>query len=88
MKEQAIIKNTDMSEELQRFAVDTTADAMDINTIEKDVACKIKKAFDKQYGPTWHCIVGNDFGSYVTHESGYFIYFYLRHVAILLFKSG
>jgi hypothetical protein len=24
--------------------------------------------FDKKYNPTWHCIVGRNFGSYVTHE--------------------
>merc|ERR1711881_785785 len=35
-----------------------------------------------------HCIVGRNFGSYVTHETRHFIYFYLGQVAILLFKSG
>lgn len=44
--------------------------------------------FDKKYSPTWHCIVGRNFGSYVTHETKHFIYFYLGQVAILLFKSG
>ena len=44
--------------------------------------------FDKQYNPTWHCIVGRNFGSYVTHETKHFVYFYLGQVAILLFKSG
>ena len=44
--------------------------------------------FDKKYNPTWHCIVGRNFGSYVTHETRHFIYFYLGQVAILLFKSG
>lgn len=29
-----------------------------------------------------------NFGSYVTHETKHFIYFYLGQVAILLFKSG
>ncbi|RYG51950.1 hypothetical protein EON67_02305 [archaeon] len=48
----------------------------------------IKKEFDKKYGPTWHCIVGRNFGSYVTHESKHFIYFYLGQIAVLLFKSG
>lgn len=46
------------------------------------------KEFDKKYNPTWHCIVGRNFGSYVTHETKHFIYFYLGQVAILLFKSG
>ena len=56
--------------------------------IEKDVAAYIKKEFDKKYHPTWHCIVGRNFGSFVTHETKHFIYFYLGQVAILLFKSG
>jgi hypothetical protein len=42
----------------------------------------------QKYSPTWHCIVGRNFGSYVTHETKHFIYFYLGQVAILLFKSG
>lgn len=54
----------------------------------QDVAAYIKKEFDKKYNPTWHCIVGRNFGSYVTHETKHFIYFYLGQVAILLFKSG
>merc|ERR1712222_76919 len=56
--------------------------------IEKDIAAFIKKEFDKKYNPTWHAIVGRNFGSYVTHETKHFIYFYLGQVAILLFKSG
>ncbi len=48
----------------------------------------VEQEFDKKYTPTWHCIVGRNFGSYVTHETKHFIYFYLGQVAILLFKSG
>ena len=54
----------------------------------KDIAAFIKKEFDKKYNPTWHCIVGRNFGSYVTHETKHFIYFYMGQIAILLFKSG
>ena len=44
--------------------------------------------FDKKFGPTWHCIVGRNFGSFVTHETKHFLYMYLGQVAVLLFKSG
>jgi len=54
----------------------------------QDVAAYIKKEFDRKYNPTWHVIVGRNFGSYVTHETKHFIYFYLGQVAVLLFKSG
>lgn len=62
--------------------------ALEKYNIEKDIAAFIKKEFDKKYNPTWHCIVGRNFGSYVTHETKHFIYFYLGQVAVLLFKSG
>ncbi|XP_051903348.1 dynein light chain 2, cytoplasmic-like [Hippocampus zosterae] len=84
----AVIKNADMSEEMQQDAVDCAMQAMEKYNIEKDIAAYVKKEFDKKYNPTWHCIVGRNFGSYVTHETKHFIYFYLGQVAILLFKSG
>ena len=65
-----------------------TRQALEKYNIEKDIAAYIKKEFDKKYNPTWHAIVGRNFGSYVTHETKHFIYFYLGQVAVLLFKSG
>ena len=84
----AVIKNADMSEEMQQDAIDCSNQALEKFNIEKDIAAFIKKEFDKKYNPTWHCIVGRNFGSYVTHETKHFIYFYMGQVAILLFKSG
>ncbi|KAI0793537.1 hypothetical protein C8Q74DRAFT_1314648 [Fomes fomentarius] len=63
----AIIKNVDMSEELQQEAVDVASAALEKYNIEKDIAAQIKKEFDKRHGPTWHVVVGKNFGSYVTH---------------------
>ncbi|EUB55662.1 Dynein light chain 2, cytoplasmic [Echinococcus granulosus] len=84
----AVIKNADMVDDMQQRAVDCAQVAMEKYSIEKDVAAHIKKEFDRLYAPTWHCVVGRNFGSYVTHESKHFIYFYMGQVAILLFKSG
>ncbi|CAM9498909.1 unnamed protein product [Discosporangium mesarthrocarpum] len=85
---QAVIKNVDMSDEMQQDVVNCACEAVESFTIEKDIAGFMKKEFDKKYGPTWHCIVGRNFGSYVTHEPGSFIYLVLGNVAVLLFKSG
>ena len=51
---------------------------------------RIKKEMDSRSGggSSWHCIVGQDFGSYVTHEAKHFIYFYVNKLGVLLFKSG
>merc|ERR1712071_538235 len=87
-RNKAVVKNADMDEQMQQDAIDVTEAAMASFNIEKDIAAHIKKEFDKKYNPTWHCIVGRNFGSYVTHETKHFIYFYMGQVAILLFKSG
>jgi len=87
-EKKAVIKNADMPEEMQSDATECAKQALDKYNIEKDIAAFIKKEFDKKYNPTWHCIVGRNFGSYVTHETKHFIYFYMGQVAILLFKSG
>ena len=84
----AVIKNADMNEEMQQNAIDVANQALDRHNIERDIAAYIKKEFDKKFSPTWHCIVGRSFGSYITHESKHFIYFYVGQLAVLLFKSG
>ncbi|KAH7885807.1 outer dynein arm light chain 8 [Phlebopus sp. FC_14] len=83
----ATIKNVDMSEEMQQEAVDVASAALEKYNIEKDIAAQIKKEFDKRHGPTWHVVVGKNFGSYVTHETKHFIYFYVGSLAILIWKS-
>lgn len=60
--QKAVIKNADMSEDMQQAAVDIASQAMDKFNIEKDIASYIKKEFDQRYNPTWHCIVGRNFG--------------------------
>ncbi|KAG4987018.1 hypothetical protein JHK82_034636 [Glycine max] len=44
--------------------------------------------FDRTHGPGWQCIVGTDFGSFVTHCCGCFIYFCIGSLAILLFRGS
>uniref|UniRef100_A0A673B7J9 Dynein light chain n=1 Tax=Sphaeramia orbicularis TaxID=375764 RepID=A0A673B7J9_9TELE len=84
----AVIKNADMSDEMQQNAVDCANQALEKHNIEKDIAAYVKRELDKKYNPTWHCIIGGHFVSYVTHETKHFIYIYLGQGAMLLFKSG
>ena len=50
----AVIKNADMSEDMQQDAVDCATQALEKYNIEKDIAAYIKKEFDQkkptQYG--------------------------------------
>ncbi|KAF2839369.1 hypothetical protein M501DRAFT_974642 [Patellaria atrata CBS 101060] len=86
-KLEAQVKSADMSEDMQQEAIEVATEAMGKFSVEKDIAMYIKKEFDSKKGATWHCIVGRNFGSFVTHETKHFIYFYLGHCAILLFKT-
>ncbi|CAH8390070.1 unnamed protein product [Eruca vesicaria subsp. sativa] len=64
----------------------TTLDSLE-KFSSKHVAFNLKKEFDKGYGPAWHCIVGSNFGSFVTHSTGCFLYFSMDKLHILLFKT-
>lgn len=45
----AVIKNADMSEDMQTDAVECATQALEKYNIEKDIAAYIKKEFDKKY---------------------------------------
>ncbi|KAK1922695.1 dynein light chain [Papiliotrema laurentii] len=84
----AIIKSVDMSEDMQQQVVELAVSALERYNVEKDVAMWLKKEADRIWGTTWHCVVGKNFGSFVTHETKHFIYFYLGPMAVLLWKTS
>ncbi|KAG4300960.1 hypothetical protein PCANB_002698 [Pneumocystis canis] len=92
VKNKAIVKSVDMTEEMKINAIDCgmyfsinnirylkiAISAMEKYNVEKDIAAHIKNEFDKKFGTTWHCIVGRNFGSYVTHgELSEKLYYYV-----------
>ncbi|CAO1637124.1 unnamed protein product [Sympodiomycopsis kandeliae] len=83
----AVIKNVDMSDEMQQWTVDIAQEALQQFSVEKDIAAHIKRRMDSKCGPTWHVVAGQHFGSYVTHETRHFIYFYLGKVAFLVWRA-
>mmetsp|Transcript_17336 Transcript_17336/g.24289 ORF Transcript_17336/g.24289 Transcript_17336/m.24289 type:complete len:123 (-) Transcript_17336:244-612(-) len=96
-----IIKETDMQPDMIKFAIKTTTTSLmtaeaeykagklpgKSEQLDNVVAKKIKLLFDQEYTPTWHVVVGKNFGSHVVHESRKFVYFYLGSLAVLIFKS-
>ncbi|XP_042416071.1 dynein light chain 1, cytoplasmic-like [Zingiber officinale] len=87
-KPNVVLKAVDMDDEMRSHAVACARAAFQEHAVEKNIAEHIKKEFDARYGQSWHCIVGRNFGSFVTHESKHFIYLYVDSKAVLLFKSG
>lgn len=70
-----VIKNVDMSDEMQAETIEIAYDALEKFSVEKDMAGHVKRTMDQKFGPTWHAVVGQRYGSYVTHETKHFIYF-------------
>ncbi|KAK4478523.1 hypothetical protein RD792_014003 [Penstemon davidsonii] len=86
----AIVRETDMPDDMQSHAMELAYQALDLHEVSdcQSIAHYMKKNFDEIYGPTWHSVVGNDFGSCITHLCGSFIFFRVEMMEFLLFKDG
>lgn len=77
----------DMEPEMLDFAINKALYAQENFNSEKEIASYLKNQFEEMYDPTWHCIVGRHFGSYVTHEKSRYCYFYVGQMGVMLFKT-
>lgn len=83
-----LIKSTDMSQDMQQEVIAVARAGYERSTNFADLAAYIKKEFENKYGPAWHCVVGQGFGSFVTHERSNFIYLYMGKDGVLLFRHS
>ncbi|XP_032857310.1 dynein light chain 2, cytoplasmic-like [Tyto alba] len=82
-----VIKDTDISEEMQQNTVQCAILAIEKYNVERAIAALIKREFEKKYSQPWHCTVERKFCSDMSHEVKYFIFFLMRGVNTL-FKAG
>lgn len=92
------LRSSDMPAHMQQHALRFTRSLVDDYYSESSapktscpnpthLARALKKDFDDVYGPAWHCVVGKNFGSFVTHSPGGFLYFSIESLSVLLFKT-
>jgi len=85
---------TEHTEEQQKALLEICVNALktqeksDVTMYQKDVAETIKKEMDSTRGGTWNVIVGQAFGSYVSHETKSMAQFFIGNVAFLIWKHG
>ena len=79
--------NADMPKDMIEEAYQLALAAFEDLTQEKAIATYIKQEFTKKYKGLWHCCVGKNYGSFVTHETKAYIYFLVGPMAVLLWKS-
>ncbi|UXI21466.1 FAS-associated factor 2-like [Sarcoptes scabiei] len=82
------IQAADMPTAIQKSAMQSTIHALRTYTTEKHIAESIKQNFDQLHEPTWHCIVGRNWGSCVTHTKSNYIRMLYKDLTILLYKSS
>ncbi|KAM1525291.1 hypothetical protein COP2_009982 [Malus domestica] len=87
----AEVRKTDMPEDMQSHAVELAYNALDLYEVS-DFRSLItlrsaKQKVDEAYGTAWHCVVGKNFGSSITHFSGSFICLHVETKEFLVFKD-
>ncbi|CBH16797.1 dynein light chain, putative [Trypanosoma equiperdum] len=85
----AIVKDSAMSRELQQDCIDCAAHALHVMGLNEQTAMAqfITRELNSKYGSRFHCVVGRSFGSYVGHDSQYFIYFLIGDCAFLIWRT-
>ncbi len=83
----AVVKMADMENEMLEFAIAQATYAQENLLGDKEVARHLKQQFEDKYKPTWHCLVGRNFASYVTHEKASCCYFYIGQMGVMLWKT-
>ncbi|KAK6943602.1 Dynein light chain, type 1/2 [Dillenia turbinata] len=75
---------------MQSHVMELAYKALDLHEISycQAIAHYIKQKFDEAYGSAWHCVVGIDFGSCITHSCGSIIFFQVEMMEFLVFKDG
>ena len=83
------VKFCDMSKAAVSLAVQIAIDAVLAvgEGNHREIARMLKEEFDRMLSPAWQCIVGQRFGSFITHAQGTFVYFMVDDLAILLFRT-
>ena len=81
------VQNTDMSDDMLQEAIRVAQLAIARYKMDVDIAKHIKEYFDDKYSPVWNCIVGKNFGVFVTHQASNFAHFYVGSKAVVLFKG-
>ena len=82
-----LVRSSEMEAEMEEYALELGRDALMTFDLERDMARFIKRAFDKRFGPTWQCVVGQQYGTFISYRSLHFISFSLAQMEFLLFKT-
>jgi dynein light chain 4 len=90
--QKSLIKSTDMTGEQSGEVVDIIVGSIDKHSggdgVNMEGAGKdIKNALDKQYGTSWHCVIGKGFSFEITAQHGTYLQcYYQGELSTVVFK--
>ena len=82
-----VINKVFMDDEMRDYAISEAVKSLEVSNTEQLVAHYMKATFEKKYKSVWHCVVGRNFGGFVTHETGRYIYFYIGQKGFLIWST-
>ncbi|GLH00361.1 hypothetical protein R5R35_006521 [Gryllus longicercus] len=84
----ALVKFSDMPEEMRGEAVEVAVTACEKYSSNNEMAARmIKESMDKNYGPSWHVVVGEGFGFEISYMEKNILYmFFAGNTAICVWK--
>ncbi|XP_048067237.1 dynein 8 kDa light chain, flagellar outer arm-like [Megalobrama amblycephala] len=80
------IHDSDMSDEMQREALQVGLLAVNMYSQGIDIATYMVKEFERKHGLTWHCFIGSS-GSHVRPNQNGYICFSVGGKRIVLFRT-
>ncbi|KAK4473956.1 hypothetical protein MN116_003277 [Schistosoma mekongi] len=83
----ALVCHTDMSQSMQDDIITICLKYWNSCQSSLDTPACIKRILDKKYGPAWHCIIGNEYNSCVTHDSQCFLDFKFEKKSFMIYKT-
>lgn len=84
-----ISTDMDITSEMKKDAETKAKDYLGKTEInEAEVSQQMKEYFDKKYQPNWHCVVGKNFYSSLSHEETTYIFFSVGQISVILYKIG
>ena len=88
----SVVSYCDMEAEMKTEAMDYISTGIEKSQgggeLNQEAACKfVKEAMDRQFGPAWHCCIGEGYSFDVTRQAeSTLLMYYAGKQAVLLFK--
>jgi dynein light chain LC8-type len=84
----ADVRSCKLGSRMKEQVLDFARQAIESSSVQTAVAKFVKTNMDKEFGPSWHVVVGREFGMSLSHGQDAVMYFYLGDIAVLVWQHS